>query len=76
MQFIYELRECVQLRIETKKISSIENSNELIDKIKNIKVAANYKLVSFDLQNLLPSMPAKETITPVSKLLNKKKIIQ
>ena len=47
----------------------IKNSYDLVNKIENIKLTENSKLISFDVTNLFPSVPIKETIILVEKLL-------
>ena len=48
---------------------SIKNSTELISKIKKVDLPTNARLVSFDIQNLFPSIPPKDTIVLVENLL-------
>ena len=53
-----------------KSTTSINNSFELVDKIKNFNLPSNAKLISFDVVNLFPSVPPSETIELVKNLLN------
>lgn len=53
---------------------SIKNSYELVDKIKNVTIPPNGKLVSFDVSNLFPSIPPLDTINLVEKLLAKNNV--
>ena len=50
---------------------SIKNSFELVENIKNINIPNNAKLISFDVQNLFPSIPPNETLILVEELLTK-----
>jgi hypothetical protein len=50
---------------------SIKNSYDLINKIRHIKIPPNAKLISFDVQNLFPSVPPNDTIKLVQDLLDK-----
>ena len=49
---------------------SVKNSTELINKIKNINLADNAKLISFDVTNLFPSVPIIDTLVLLEKLLD------
>jgi hypothetical protein len=42
---------------------AIKNSLQLVEKIKNIKLPPNAKLISFDIVNLFPSIPKKELLS-------------
>ena len=48
---------------------SLKNSQVLINKINNINIPNNAKLISFEVQNLFPSIPYKDTIILVEKRL-------
>ena len=48
----------------------IINSYDLVNKINNLRLPHNCKLLSFDVTNLFPSIPIKETITLVENLLS------
>ena len=48
---------------------SVKNSQVLINNIKVINIPNNAKLISFDVQYLFPSIPLKDTIILVEKLL-------
>lgn len=48
---------------------AIKNSYDLVNKIKDITLPNNAKLVSFDVANLFPSIPLKDTVKLVEKLL-------
>ncbi|XP_074029443.1 uncharacterized protein [Leptinotarsa decemlineata] len=50
---------------------SINNSYQLVDNIKDVILPDNSKLISFDVQNLFPSIPPTETIGLVECLLDK-----
>ena len=48
---------------------AIKNSIELVNKIKNLKLPTKAKLISFDVSNLFPSIPIKDTILIIENLL-------
>lgn len=49
----------------------MQNSYELVDKIKSINRPTNSKFISFDVQNLFPSIPPYDVIELVEDLLTK-----
>lgn len=53
---------------------SIKNSSDLINKIQNITVPTNARLISFDVQNLFPSIPPNDTVNLVENLLIKNQV--
>lgn len=53
---------------------TITNTTELINKLENVKITENTKLVSFDVKDLYPSIPVTDTLNIVHKtLVNKTK---
>jgi len=50
---------------------SLQNTTDLIDKIKHINIPSGAKLVSFDVQNLYTSIPVNEAIILLDKELRK-----
>lgn len=50
--------------------SSIKNSNEFVEKIKNVKIAANEEQASFDVEALFPSVPIDTTLDFLRDWLN------
>lgn len=53
---------------------SIKNSFELVSKIKDVYLPNNAKFISFDVSNLFPSIPPKDTLLIVKDLLIKKNV--
>lgn len=53
---------------------SIKNTYNLVENIKDICIPNNAKLISFDVQNLFPSIPPKDVIKLVQSLLDKNNI--
>lgn len=49
----------------------LQNSYDLINRIKDINLPHNKKLIPFDEQNLFPSIPPKDTINLVRELIEK-----
>lgn len=66
-----ELIGIIQIETNFHAKYAIKNSIDLIDKIKNIQLTRNCKLISFDVQNLFPSIPLDETIQIIDFLLTK-----
>lgn len=52
---------------------TIKNSYQLLDRIKDVDIPGNAKLISFDVQNLFPSIPPNEVLNLVEDLLIKNK---
>lgn len=50
---------------------SINNSTELIDKIKDIHISNKTKLISFDITNLYSNIPIQKTLRMMKKILDK-----
>ncbi|KAG8237492.1 hypothetical protein J437_LFUL017037 [Ladona fulva] len=53
---------------------SVKNSIEVADRLKNIKLFDNSKLVSFDVVNLFPSVPKNDVLGLVKDLLQAKNV--
>lgn len=49
----------------------INNRTQLIDSLREYKVETNDRLVSFDVENLFPSVPKQETIEIIQRYLDK-----
>ncbi|XP_071056828.1 uncharacterized protein [Onthophagus taurus] len=51
---------------------NIKNSTQLIDKLKNIHITKEHRLISFDIKNLYSNIPIKPTIDIIKQFLIKK----
>ena len=49
---------------------SVSNSLDLIDSLQKVNIQNSFKLISFDITNLFPSIPITDLKTIISKLIN------
>ena len=54
---------------------SVKNNLDLLDKLKDLKIDQNDRLISFDVKNLFPSIPIPETLTLLKTWLEEKNML-
>ena len=63
------LNELISTRLGFQSEYSIKNTYDLCKEISSLSIPPNYRLVSFDVENLFPSIPIAECLPLVNKLL-------